>query len=260
MLGYPYARTPPALVVALGVLVGAGFSVAFALIREDAVAAIAYQWGLASYREAPAQVVETYTRRSRSTTTRVVVLDASSSRQTINVYDVELFNKLVRGTPVRERLVADRVVALRIGANELPIQDNLAWLIGLPAGILTGLLVIVMGIRAGHANGFMTRGGVASYQASTAGLAEGLMFMAAAVLFFSAVSIYVIELITSRLPPFPVVGSVIAAFTVAGVLLSTRMVRQTRALGVIGSRLTSAALITALVVRAKNGQWDVSFI
>ena len=250
---------PPALVIGLGLLVVAGFSVAFALIWGDGVAAVTYRWGLAGYRDAPAKVVDAYTTSGRTTSHRVV-LNSNGSRQTIRVYDTELFRKLAPGDAVRERLVTDRVVALRVGSNELPIEDNLAWLIGIPAGILTGVLVLVMGIRAGLAKGFISRGAMESYQTSTAGLPEGLMFIVVVVLFFSALSITVIEFVTFRPPPFPVVASVIAASTVAGVLLSIRMVRVTRALGEVGSRLTSGELITALVVRAKNGQWDVSFI
>lgn len=257
---YPYGNTmPPALVAGLGVLVAAGFSVAFALIWADGFAAVGYQWGLAGYREAPAHVVDAYTTRGRNSS-RQVVLDANGSRQTIRVQDRDLFSRLKVGEAVRERIVNDRVVAIRVGANELPIEDNLAWLVGLPGGILTGVLVFVMGIRAWLAKGFITRGGLASWQASTAGLPEGLMFVAVVVLVFSALSITVIEWVTSGHPPFPVVASVIVAFTIAGVLLSIRMVRMTRARGVSGSRATSGELITSLIVPAKNGQWDVSFI
>ena len=251
--------TPPALVVALGLLTAAGFSVAFALIWQDGVAAVGYQWGLAGYREAPAHVVDSYTTRGRNSS-RQVVLDANGTRQTLRVQDRDLFGQLKVGEAVRERIVNDRVVAIRVGGNELPIEDNLAWLVGLPGGILTGVLVLVMGIRAGLAKGFITRGGLASWQASTAGLPEGLMFVAAVALFFSGLSITLIEAVTSRIPPFQIVASVIAVFTVAGVMLSIRMVRMTRTLGEVGLRVTSGELITALIGTAKNGGWDVSFI
>jgi hypothetical protein len=250
----------PAVIVGLGVLLTVGFLVGFTLIWGDGIAAVAYQWGLAGYREAPAKVVQTHTYYGRRSTTRQVVLDANGSRQTIRVHLSDLFNKLLPGDIVSERLVNDRVVAIRLGPEQVQIEDNMPWLIGLPAGVITGLLVIVMGIRAGTSKGFISTKALEQYQASVRGLPEGLMFLAAAALCLSAVSISVVEWVTRGVPPFPVVAFVIAAFTVVGAGYAIRMGRMKRGLAGTGLLPSSEALITALILPAKNGQWDVSFI
>jgi hypothetical protein len=256
---YSSGSTPPSLVIGLGLLLIAGCSVGFALIWGDSVAAVAYQWGLASPREAPAQVVNTFTiYRRRSGTLRQVVLLVAGSRETINLHDGDLFRKLAPGEPIRERIVADRVVAIRVGAQELQIEDNLQWLIGLVGGILLGVAVLVIGIRSGLANGFFSRGAI-GYPGSAGG-PELLVILASFALVLSGFSIGVVEWVTNGVPPLPVVASIIAAFTIAGGVLLTRAKRTNQALGEIGSALSSGDLITALIVPAKKGGWDVSFI
>src|SRR6266851_2265682 len=256
---YSSGSTPPSLVIGIGLLLTAGCSVALALIWGDGVAAVAYQWGLASPREAPAQVVNTITTyRRRSGTLRQVVLLVDGGRETINVHDGELFRQLAPGEPIRERIVADRVVAIRAGAQELQIEDNLNWLIGLVGGILLGVAVLVIGIRTGLANGFFSRGAIG--YPGAAGGPELLVILASFALVVSGVSIGVVEWVTNGVPPLPVVASVIAAFTVAGGFLLIRAKRTNRALGEVGSRVTSGELITAMIGNAKNGGWDVSFI
>src|SRR5260370_22560535 len=106
---YSSGSTPPSLVIGIGLLPIAGCSVVLALIWGDSVAAVAYQWGLASPREAPAQVVNTITTyRRRSGTLRQVVLLVDGSRKTINVQNGELFRKLAPGEPIPERILSDR--------------------------------------------------------------------------------------------------------------------------------------------------------
>lgn len=253
---YSSGSTPPSLIVGIGLLLVAGCCVVLALIWGDSVAAVAYQWGLASPREAPAQVVNTITTyRRRSGTLRQVVLLVAGSRETINLHDGELFRKLAPGEPVRERLVADRVVAIRVGAQELQIEDNLQWLIGLVGGILLGIAVLVMGIRTGLAKGFFNGGAM-----GLAGGVEIVMLIASFALVLSGFSIGVVEWVTNGVPPLPVVASIVAAFTIAGGVLVIRAKRTSQALGEIGSTLSSGELITALIVPAKKGGWDVSFI
>ncbi|HET6309919.1 MAG TPA: hypothetical protein VFH00_02810 [Candidatus Nitrosotalea sp.] len=252
---------PPAFLVGVGMLLIAVCCVVVALIWGDCFAAVEYQWGLAGNREAPAQVVNTITTyHRRGGTTRQVVLKADGSTQTIQVHDGELFGKLARGTPVRELLVTDRVVAIRMGAQELPIEDNLQWLVGMLAGIVLGVAVLIGGIRAGHANGFFTRGAIASYQSTSKGRPEGIVFVGSAVLFLSAFSIVLIEFVTGGVPSLPVVASVISAVGIGGGTLAIRMARMVGTLDERASLSRSGQLITALIVRAKNGQWDVSFI
>jgi len=256
---YSSGSTPPSLVIGLGLLLIAGCCVVLALIWGDSVAAVAYQWGLASPREAPAQVVKTITiYRRRMGTQRQVVLLVDGSRETINLHDGELFRKLASGEPIRERIVADRVVAIRAGAQELQIEDNLNWLIGLVGGILLGVAVLVIGIRTGLANGFSSRGAI-GYPGSVGG-PELQLILASFALVVSGVGIGVVEWVTNGVPPWPVVASIIAASTVWGGFLLIRAKRTNQALGEVGSRVTSGELITALIVRAKDAQWDVSFI
>jgi hypothetical protein len=256
---YSSGSTPPSLVIGIGVLLIAGCSVVVALIWGDGVAAVAYQWGLASPREAPAQVVNTITTyRRRSGTLRQVVLLVDGNRETINLHDGELFHKLAPGEPIRERIVADRVVAIRVGAQELQIEDNLNWLIGLVGGILLGVAVLVIGIRTGLANGFFSRGAI-GYPGSAGG-PELLVILASFALGVTGISIGVVEWVTNGVPPLPVVASIIAASTIWGGFLLIRAKRTNQALGEVGSRVTSGELITALIVPAKKGGWDVSFI
>jgi hypothetical protein len=256
---YSSGSTPPSQLIGLDLLLIAGCCVALALIWGDSVAAVAYQWGLASPRESPAQVVNTSTTyRPRSGTLRQVVLLVNGSRETINVHDGELFRTLAPGEPIRERIVADSVVAIRVGGKELQIEDNLQWLIGLVGGILLGVAVLVIGIRTGLANGFFSRGAI-GYPGAVGG-PELLVILASFALVLSGFSIGGVEWVTNGVPPWPVVASIIAAFIVAGGVLLIRAKRTNQALGEIGSALSSGDLITAMIVPAKKGGWDVSFI
>jgi hypothetical protein len=252
---YSSGSSPPSLIVGLGLLLIAGCGVGLALIWGDSVAAVEYQWGLTGSREAPAQVVNTATTyRRRSGTLRQVVLLVDARRVAINLHDGELFGKLAPGEPVRERLVTDRVVAIRVGAEELQIEDNLQWLFGLVGGILLGVAVIVIGIRTGLASGSFTPA------TGLAGGLEGVMLIASFALVLSGFSIGVVEWVTNGVPPWPIVASVISAFAIAGGVLLIRGIRTSRALGDIGSALRAGELITALISPAKKGGWDVSFI
>src|SRR5258708_30650259 len=185
---YSSGSTAVCLVIGSGLVLIAGCRVVLAVIWGDSVAAVAYEWGLASPREAPAQVVNTITTyRRRSGTVRQVVLLVDGSRKTINVHDGELFRKLAPGEPIRERIVADSVVAIRAGGQELQIEDNLHWLIGLVGGILLGVAVLVIGIRTGLANGFFSRGAI-GYPGSVGGSVL-LVILASFALVVSGVSI-----------------------------------------------------------------------
>jgi hypothetical protein len=265
-MSYRYqALQRPWVACSLGVLVAAACFVGLALIWGDGVAAAAYQWRLSAYREAQARVVDTYVqRRGRSGTTWEVVLDTAGTRQTIDVQHQQLFNDLKPGQTVQERLVMNRVVAIRAGGQVLPIEDNLAWMVGLPGGIILGVLLIVLGLRAGFAKGFISRKAMESYQASTFGLPEGLLFLACAALALSGISIGLVELATGTTTPLPVVVLLMSAFTVGGAVLSVRMVRMARAPADPTSRRSPRRsigdLITVVVVPAKGGIWDVSFI
>src|SRR5258708_39261975 len=249
---YSSGSTPPSLVIGIGLLLIAGCSVVLALIWGDGVAAVAYQWGVASPREAPAQVVNTITTyRRRSGTLRQVVILVEGGRKTINVQDVEVVRKLVPGEPIRERIVADRVVAIRVGGQELQIEDNLHWLVGLVGGILLGVAVLLIGIRTGLANGFFNRGAI-GYPGSVGG-PELLVILASFALVVSGVSIGVVEWVTNGVPPLPVLASIIAASTIWGGFLLIRAKRTNQALGEVGSRVTSGERITAMIGNAKNG-------
>jgi hypothetical protein len=265
-MSYRYqALQRPLVAGVLGVLVAAVCFVGLALIWGDGAAAAEYQWGLAGYREVQARVVDTYVeRRGRAGTAWRVVLDTAGTRQTIEVQHQQLFNDLTPGQTVQERLVMNRVVAIRAGGRVLPIEDNLAWMVGMPGGIILGVLLIVLGLRAGLAKGFTSRKAMESYQASTFGLPEGLLFLACAALALSGISIGLVELVTGTTTPLPVVALLLAAFTGGGAVLSVRMVRMARVPADRTSRRSPRReigdLITVLVVPAKGGVWDVSFI
>jgi hypothetical protein len=227
-LSYPYTGPiRPLVACGLGVLVAAASFLVLALIGGDSAAAVEYQWGMAGYTETPAQVVETYVQHhTKNPDAWKVVLAAEGARQTIEVQHQPLFNDLTAGQTVHERLVMNRVVAVRAGGQVLAIDDYLAWLLGLPGGILLGLMLLILGVRAGLAKGFNKSTAMRSYLASTAGRPEGVLFVACLAFFFSGVSIGVIEQFTAATPPFGVVAFVLAAFTVVGAALSVRMVRR----------------------------------
>jgi hypothetical protein len=131
------------------------------------------------------------------------VLDTAGTRQTIDVQHQQLFNDLTPGETVQERLVMKRVVAIRAGRQVLPIDDNLAWMVGLPGGIILGVLLIVPGFRAGLAKGFTSGKAIKSYQASTFGLPEGLLFLVCAALALGGVSTGLVELAAGATTPCP---------------------------------------------------------
>jgi hypothetical protein len=231
--------------------------VGLALIGGDALAATEYQWGFAAYRDSPAQVVETYVRRhARSGDTFEVVLAANGGRRTIDVQHQLLFDQLSPGEKVEERLVGDRVVAISAGNGVLPIDDNLAWLIGLPGGILLGLILLVMGIRAGVAKRPASEG------------PETLLLMPAVALGGSGIVIGLVDQVTAATPGLPFVAAVLAASLLGGVAFSIRMARMATVLagrvdGTTAPRKRKARaneLVTALIVSAKGSGWDVSFI
>jgi hypothetical protein len=261
-MSYRYqAFQRPLVAGCLGVLVAAVCLVGLALIWGGAAAAAEYQWGLTGYNEAQARVVDTYVlRHGRSADTWKVVLDSNGTSQTIDVQHQQLFNDLKPGQTVQERLVMNRVVAIRAGAHVLPIEDNVAWMIGLPGGILLGLLLLVLGLRAGLAKGFTTGKWIESYQQSTFGLPEGLLFLAFAALVLTGLSVGLLEFVTGSTAPLPIVTLLLAAFTFGGAVLSVRMVRMARVPGDRTPRRGIGDLITVLVVPAKGGVWDVSFI
>jgi hypothetical protein len=258
-LSYRYAaiNRPPVMGL-IGVTLAAACGVGLALIGGDALAATEYQWGFAGYRDSPAQVVDTYVRRHvRSGNTFEVVLDAGGGgRRTIDVQHQPLFDQLSPGEKVEERLVGDRVVAIRAGNGVLPIDDNLAWLIGLPGGILLGLILLVMGIRAGVAKRAASEG------------PETLLLMPAVALGGSGILIGLVDQFTVATPGLPFVAAVVAVSLLGGVAFSIRMARMATVLagrvnGTTAPRRRKARaneLVTALIVSAKGSGWDVSFI
>jgi hypothetical protein len=257
-LSYRYAaiNRPPVMGL-IGVTLSAACGVGLALIGGDALAATEYQWGFAGYREAPAQVVDTYVRRhGRSGDTFEVVLDSDGGRRTIDVQHQPLFDRLSPDEKVEERLVGDRVVAIRAGNGVLPIDDNLAWLIGLPGGILLGLILLVTGIRAGVAKRPAYEG------------PETLLLMPAVALGGSGIVIGLVDQVTAATPGLPFVAAVVAVSLLGGVAFSIRMARMATILagrvdGTTAPRKRKARtneLVTALIVSAKGSGWDVSFI
>jgi hypothetical protein len=253
---YAAINRPPVISL-IGLTLAAACGVVLALIGGDALAATEYQWGFAGYREAPAQVVETNVRRHvRRADTFEVVLDADGGRRTIDVQHQPLFDRLLPGEKVEERLVGDRVVAIRAGNGVLPIDDNLAWLIGLPGGILLGLILLVMGIRAGVAK-----------RPAYEGL-ETLLLMPAVALGGSGIVIGLVDQVTAATPGLPFVAAVVAASLLGGVAFSMRMARMATVLAGRDDGMTSPRnrkaraneLVTALIVSAKGSGWDVSFI
>jgi hypothetical protein len=257
-LSYRYAaiNRPPVMGL-IGVTLAAVCGVGLALIGGDALAATTYQWGFAGYREAPAQIVDAYVHRhGRSSDTFEVVLDADGGRRTIEVQHQPLFDQLSPGQKVEERLVGDRVVAIRVGNGVLPIDDNLAWLIGFPGGVLLGLILLVMGIRAGVAKRPASEG------------RETLLLMPAVALGGSGIVIGLVDQFMAATPGLPFVAAVVAVSLLGGIAFSIRMAGMATVLagrvdGTTAPRKRNSGandLVTALIVSAKAGGWDVSFI
>jgi hypothetical protein len=253
---YAAINRPPVMGL-IGVTFAAACGVGLALIGGDALVATEYQWGFAGYREAPAQVVDTYVRRHvRSGDTFEVVLDTNVGRRTIDVQHQPLFDQLSPGEKVEQRLVGDRVVAIRARNGVLPIDDNLAWLIGLPGGILLGLILLVMGIRTGVAKRPASEG------------PETLLLMPAVALGGSGIVIGLVDQFMAATPGLPFVAAVVAVALLGGVAISIRMARMATILagrvdGTTAPRKGKARaneLVTALIVSAKGSGWDISFI